>query len=223
MHFLRKIPTCRPECTAFIILPCERICKRVNNLTENKAVPFNNELKILWRNKKECFMLAIDRMPLYKNKPLMSSLAVVAGFVLTVGIIHAVSPGDTSSHQSALPTYDRPAASLIPVKASSSETASESGSVKTGSDSTDATGSMGSYQAGSMTASSTQLQGGSSGTTSTQSTAQPQSPQPATSSGTQQTQSSPTPTGGSTTPASTSQPAPASSCLLSTTIAGLCL
>ena len=76
---------------------------------------------------KEAIMLAIEREPLYKNKLLLSTLAVATGFIITVGIIRAVSPADTTN-ESAQTSSDRRSSSLIPINASESESSSESGS-----------------------------------------------------------------------------------------------
>lgn len=71
-------------------------------------------------------MLAIEREPIYKNRYMLGALAIVAGFVVTFGAIRILNPADTSPNQSAQTKSDRRAASLIPVKASKSETSSES-------------------------------------------------------------------------------------------------
>lgn len=72
-------------------------------------------------------MLAIQHEPLYKNKYFLSTVAVSAGFFVTVGIIRLANPVDTSTNQSAQASSDRRAASLIPINASESESSSESG------------------------------------------------------------------------------------------------
>ncbi len=72
-------------------------------------------------------MLAIEREPLYKNRLLLSAIAVTLGFILTVAIIRAVLPAD-STQQSAQTNTDRRSSSLIPVSASESESSSESDS-----------------------------------------------------------------------------------------------
>lgn len=68
-------------------------------------------------------MLSIKRDPIYKNKLFLSSLAVVSGFVMTVGIIRAVNPTDTS--EQAAQTTDRRSSGLIPINASTAESSSE--------------------------------------------------------------------------------------------------
>lgn len=72
-------------------------------------------------------MLAITREPIYKNKLLLSSLAVFAGFIVTVGIIRVLNPVTDTTSQSTQSSSDRRASSLIPINASDSETSSESG------------------------------------------------------------------------------------------------
>ena len=62
-------------------------------------------------------------------------MAVVAGFVVTVGIIRLANPVDTTTNQSAQSGTDRRAASLIPINASDAEKSSESGESKTASSS----------------------------------------------------------------------------------------
>lgn len=73
-------------------------------------------------------MLIIDREPLYKNKFFLGGLAVLSGFVLTMGIIRLVNPANDTTSQSTQSTSDRRAASLIPIPASDSESSSEDGS-----------------------------------------------------------------------------------------------
>ena len=75
-------------------------------------------------------MLIIDREPLYKNKFFLGGLAVLSGFVLTMGIIRLVNPANDITSQSTQSTSDRRAASLIPIPASDSESSSEDGSSK---------------------------------------------------------------------------------------------
>jgi hypothetical protein len=94
----------------------------VNILTEKLSLISNNQFNRVERS----YMLAIERMPYYKNKLLLSSMAVIAGFVMTVGIIRAVNPPDTSVSQSVVPNSDKRATSIFPVHASSSESSSES-------------------------------------------------------------------------------------------------
>lgn len=72
-------------------------------------------------------MLSINRVPIYKNKLFLSTMSVLTGFVMTVGIIRAVNPPDTSTNQSVLTGSDGRASSLIPINASASESSSESG------------------------------------------------------------------------------------------------
>jgi len=72
-------------------------------------------------------MLSIERVPIYKNKLFLSTMSVLTGFVMTVGIIRAVNPHDTSTNQSVLTDSDGRASSLIPINASKSESSSESG------------------------------------------------------------------------------------------------
>jgi|GEM_PF-1725040 cobalamin biosynthesis Mg chelatase CobN len=75
-------------------------------------------------------MLAIERVPIYKNKLFLSTMSVLTGFVMTVGVIRAVNPPDTTSQQSVLSGSDGRASSLIPINASLSEASSESGNSK---------------------------------------------------------------------------------------------
>lgn len=72
-------------------------------------------------------MLAIERAPLYKNRFVLSGMAVLAGFLVTVGIIRAANPIDTSTNQSAQSSSERRATSIVPIKSSESESSSESG------------------------------------------------------------------------------------------------
>jgi len=58
----------------------------------------------------------------------LSGMAVVAGFVATVGLIRTMAPAEQPTTQNAQTSSSRRAASLLPVRASSSESGSESGS-----------------------------------------------------------------------------------------------
>lgn len=87
-------------------------------------------------------MLSIEREPVYKNRFVLSGAAVLAGFFVTVGIIRAANPVDTSTNQSTQTSEDRRAASLVPINASESESSSESGDASSGATSNDATASQ---------------------------------------------------------------------------------
>ena len=76
-------------------------------------------------------MLAINREPLYKNRLVLSGLAVFSGFLITVGIVRTLAPANEQSSQTAQTTEERRSRSLVPIKASGSESSSESGSSET--------------------------------------------------------------------------------------------
>ena len=151
-------------------------------------------------------MLAINRSPFYKNKLLLSSLAVFAGFFVTVGIIRAIDPVNDSTSQSTQTNSDRRASSLIPINASDAEKSSESQNDKNDSNTssdTAATGSGSATPAGSSTwiapAPSSSGSGASprtatsSGTASSSTTSPTQSSTPTSSSTSQTTPTSPQP------------------------------
>jgi cytoskeletal protein RodZ len=71
-------------------------------------------------------MLHIDRQPLYKNRLLLSGIAVFSGFFVTVGAIQLVDPNEENDNQSAQSSEDRRATNLIPINASEEEKSSES-------------------------------------------------------------------------------------------------
>ena len=73
-------------------------------------------------------MLAINREPLYKNRLVLSGLAVFSGFLITVGIVRTLAPANEQASQTAQSTEERRSRSLVPIKASGSESSSESGS-----------------------------------------------------------------------------------------------
>src|SRR5689334_21122615 len=86
-------------------------------------------------------MLAINREPIYRNKLFLSSLAVIIGFGLTVGLLRAVAPANTQTNQSAQTRSSDRASGLIPIKTDESESRSESGNGGTAnSDNTTPTG-----------------------------------------------------------------------------------
>lgn len=73
-------------------------------------------------------MLTIDREPIYKNKFFLGGVAVISGFVLTMGVIRLTNPVDNTTNQSTQSTSDGRAASLIPISASGSESSPEGSS-----------------------------------------------------------------------------------------------
>jgi len=150
--------------------------------------------RIIDADLKEVRMLAIQREPLYKNKLFLSSLSVVVGFVMTVGIIRLVNPSSTAQ-QSAQTTSERRSSTLIPINASESESASESKS--------DTASTSGAEDTAAPVASQQPSAQGSWTTTSPSSTSQTSAP-----SGTSQSSTSANPT--PATPATASpDPAPA--------------
>lgn len=136
-------------------------------------------------------MLAIERVPIYKNKLFLSTMSVLTGFVMTVGVIRAVNPPDTSTNQSALTGSDGRAASLIPINSSESESSSESGKSKGDTNAAAGAGAEVSSSQGSVSGSTTTRASASpsAGTTSTQI----QSAQSASTSSNDQAPAKPTP------------------------------
>jgi len=136
-------------------------------------------------------MLRIDRSPIYRNKFMLSSLAVVSGFLITFGAIRALNPVDTTTNQSAQPSSEERATLITPINSSESESGAES-------DKNDRTASA--SQKTDTTEASTP--GSTSNGTWTTSTASPStySPQPT---GTTWSQPSPTPVQSSSSPSST--------------------
>lgn len=128
-------------------------------------------------------MLTIDRDPIYKNKLFLGGVAVMSGFVLTMGIIRLANPVDNTTSQSTQSTSDRRAASLIPISASESESSSEgssrddtsaAGNVGTGTDASSLRTSTSPSTTGWPTQSATQTQPATSPSTSTTSSSSSQ-------------------------------------------------
>jgi hypothetical protein len=71
-------------------------------------------------------MLHIDRQPLYKNRLLLSGIAVFSGFFVTVGAIQFIDPNEENDNQSAQSSEERRATNLIPINASEEEKSPES-------------------------------------------------------------------------------------------------
>ncbi len=148
-------------------------------------------------------MLAINREPLYKNRLFLSSLAVFSGFLLTVGLLRAMAPVTNEISQSAQSNSERRAASLIPIRASGSESSSESGKSNAGEGQSQGTSKSQASSSGWIAPASTP-KGASSSSQPSQASPASSEQQSGSTTPVQPTPTAPTPT--PTTPASDPEP-----------------